>query len=76
MAFWSKWFAPTCDGCGEGIVGAELVADGDRELCPSCHAAVVEAQRAAIEARRAEEEAARQKLEASRAFGVDPRSRS
>lgn len=74
MAFWSKWLAPTCEGCGQKVVGEPFV-DVDRELCETCYNAVVAQQKAAVEARRAEEDAARQRLEEKRLFGTDPRTR-
>jgi hypothetical protein len=78
MAFWSSWFAPKCEACGEKIVGAEPVAHDGKKICASCHAKALEAaakKAAEVEARRKAEEEARSRMEGGKQFGVDPRTR-
>jgi len=78
VAFWSSWFAPKCESCGNKVVGAPPVVHAGQKLCPACHEAAVAAEEkkaAEREARRAAEEAARAKLEGNKQFGVDPRTR-
>ncbi|TNE87430.1 MAG: hypothetical protein EP330_18360 [Deltaproteobacteria bacterium] len=75
MAFWSKWFAPACAECGEKMLDEKKVFD-DREVCPPCHAKLVQAQaekEAELEARRIAEEEARKRFEDKKAFGGDDR---
>jgi len=76
MAFWSSWFAPACDDCGDKITEGEPVEVDGAKICVPCHGKRQEAaakKQAEIEARREAEEAARRKFEDSKSFGSDPR---
>lgn len=78
MAFWDKWFAPSCVDCEQKILEGEPIEVDGGVICAPCQGkrAEAEAQRQAeLEARRAAEEEARAKLEAKETWGRDPYQR-
>lgn len=71
MAFWSTWFKPKCEACGQKIADAPIAFEEQR-ICGGCHERILDerekAEQERIARRRAEEEALR-KLEERQLFG-------